>query len=418
MFLSMKPRFLLFTFLTVTASLSQAFAQNYDTNNPVVQTFVGSGFYGYLDGQGTQTMFNNPSAVVADSSSNLFVLDNSNYRIRKVTPDGTVSTFAGGGAGAIPGYGTNVSLSSYTFSSYTTMAIDHSNTLWINAINGSAYLLRIGSDGYISSSSPGLSLPGGLAVDSANNLYISDYGAHKIYRLLTNGTLEVFAGSGNSGYVDGNGIFTSFEYPTALAADQGDNIYVFDGQTIRKINQNRDVTTIAGQPFVYSDADGVGTGATFSTVGGMCTDNSGNVFLATGSTIRRMSIATNVVTVAGSFSQSGYANGAGSVARFSGAHGVCISQSMLFVADTGNQRIRSIAFNPSAQVVTGANLALNTYPGLTITGIVGRTYQIQTSPDTINWAAHATILLPSSPYLWFDQDPVAGNRFYRALLLP
>jgi len=415
---AMKSRFPLFTSVTVAASLSYAFAQNYDTNNPVVQTFVGSGFYGYLDGQGTQTMFNNPSAVVGDSSSNLFVLDNSNYRIRKVTPDGTVSTFAGGGAGALPGYGTNVSLSSYTFGGYSTMAIDHSNTLWINAINGSAYLLRIGSDGYVSSSNPGLNLPGGLAVDSGNNLYISDYGAHKIYRYRTNGTFEVFVGSGNSGFVDGNGIFTSFGYPTALTVDQADNVYVFDGQTVRKINQNRDVTTIAGQPFVYSDADGVGTAATFNIVNGMCTDNSGNIFLATSMSIRRMSIATNVVTVAGSFSQAGYANGTGSAARFSGAHGVCFSQGMLFVADAGNQRIRSIAFNPSAQVVTGANLSLNTYPGLTITGIIGRTYQIQTSPDTVSWTAHANVLLSSSPYLWFDANPVAGNRFYRALLLP
>src|SRR5437016_7815370 len=383
MSLRMKKRLLLFAFVTV-ASLSHSFAQNYDTNNPVVETFVGSGFYGYLDGQGTQTMFNNPWAVVADTSSNLFVLDFSNSRIRKVTPDGTVSTFAGGGSGAVPGYGTNVSLSSYSFSTYTTMAIDHSNTLWINAINGSAYRLRIGSDGYISSSNPGLSTPGGLAVDSVNNLYISDYSTHKIYRYRTNGTFEVFVGSGNSGYVDGNGIFTSFAYPTALTVDQGDNIYVFDGQTIRKINQNRDVTTIAGQPYVDSDADGAGTGATFATVNAMCTDNSGNVFLAAGSSIRKMSLATNVVTVAGSFSQSGYANGAGNVALFSGARGVCISRGMLFVADTGNQRIRSLAFDPSPQVVTGANLALNTYPGLTINGIVGRTYQIQTSPDLMN----------------------------------
>src|SRR5438445_5158993 len=169
--LRMKKRLLLCAFVTV-ASLSQSFAQNYDTNHPVLETFVGSGFYGYLDGQGTQTMFNSPWAVVADTSSNLFVFDFYNNRIRKVTPDGTVSTFAGGGSGLIPGYGTNVSLSPYTFSSYTTMAIDHSNTLWINAINGSAYLLRIGSDGYISSINPGLSSPGGIAVDSANNLYI------------------------------------------------------------------------------------------------------------------------------------------------------------------------------------------------------------------------------------------------------
>jgi len=414
----MKSRFLLSVLIATCVTLSKALAQNYDTNNPVVQTFVGSGFYGYLDGQGTQTMFNNPSAVAADSSSNLFVLDTGNSRIRKVTPNGNVSTFAGGGTGAVPGYGISVSLSSYAFGTYSTMIIDKANTLWINAINGSAYLLRIGSDGYVSASNPGLSLPGGLAVDSGNNLYISDYGAHKIYRFLTNGTLEVFVGSGNSGFVDGNGIFTSFQYPTAIAVDQGDNVYVFDAQTIRRINQNRDVVTIGGQPFVYTEADGVGTGATFNTVNGMCTDNSGNVLLVTGLAIRRMSLSANVSTVAGSFSQGGYANGPGNIARFSGAHGVTFSQGMLFVADAGNQRIRSISFNPSPQVVNGANLSLNTYPGLTITGIVGRTYQIQTSPDATNWVPRANVLLPSSPYLWFDQNPVSGNRLYRALLMP
>ena len=88
----------------------QAEAQTYDTNNVVVQTFAGSGFYGYLDGVGQSTMFYNPLGVVADSSDNLFVADNGNYRIRKITPDGTVSTFAGGGDAAPPGYGTNVSL--------------------------------------------------------------------------------------------------------------------------------------------------------------------------------------------------------------------------------------------------------------------------------------------------------------------
>jgi len=415
----MKSR-LLFTSLIVVASrISHLLAQNYDTNNPVVQTFVGSGFYGYLEGKGTQTMFNNPSAVVADSSSNLFILDNYNYRIRKVAPDGTVSTFVGGGSGSVPGYGSNVSLSAFTFSGYSTLAIDSSNTLWINAIGSSAVLLRVASDGYVSSSNPGLSLPGGLALDSGNNLYISDYGAHKIYRFRTNGTFEVFAGSGNAGLVDGNGIFTAFQYPTAMTADQEDNIYVFDSETIRRINQNRDVTTIAGRAFVYSDADGVGTSATFNTVNGMCTDNAGSVFLATAMSIRRMSIATtNVTTVAGSFSQPGYVNGAGNVARFSGARGLCSSQGMLFVADPGNQRIRSITFNPSPQEVSPPNLAMSTYPGVTITGIVGRTYQIQSSPDGQTWAAVASVLLTSSPYLWIDQNPVAGKRFYRALLLP
>jgi hypothetical protein len=85
----------------VTATLvflgERADAQIYDTNNVVLQTFAGSGFYGYLDGAGQQTMFNYPEGIVADSHGNLFVWDSQNARIRKIAPDATVTTFAGGG---------------------------------------------------------------------------------------------------------------------------------------------------------------------------------------------------------------------------------------------------------------------------------------------------------------------------------
>ena len=91
---------------------------------------------------------------------------------------------------------------------------------------------------------------------------------------------------------------------------------------------------------------------------------------------------------------------------------------MILVADTSNQRIRSITFNPSSQPVLPANLQLSSYPGLQIIGTVGRTYQIQTSPDMNQWNTVTTLLLSSSPYLWIDQNPTKGNRFYRAFLLP
>jgi len=123
----------------------QGQAQIYDTNNVVVQTFAGSGFSGYVDGVGQLTMFNNPSQIVADSSGNLFVLDAGNYRIRKITPDGTVSTFVGGGNSSLPAYGTNASLSN--LGPLRAMAIDHSDALWIAAGVNPASILRIGTDG-------------------------------------------------------------------------------------------------------------------------------------------------------------------------------------------------------------------------------------------------------------------------------
>ena len=84
-------------------------AQPYDTNNDAVATFAGFGIPGYVDGQGQLTAFYSPSQIVSDTASNLYVWDSENYRIRKITADGTVTTFAGGGS-SFEAYGTNASL--------------------------------------------------------------------------------------------------------------------------------------------------------------------------------------------------------------------------------------------------------------------------------------------------------------------
>lgn len=403
----------------------RAYAQIYDTNRVMVQTFAGSGFLGYLDGVGQQTMFNYPSKVAADSSGNLFVLDGGNSRIRKITPDGTVTTFAGGGTGSLPGYGTNVSLDWYIYgTSEGSMIFDRSNTLLFTRTVNDPLLLRVRADGYVTATSlTNFDQTSGLCLDSGNNLYYSSPSANKIYRWRTNGVVEVFAGSGNSGSADGNGIFTSFSSPQALAADAADNIYVSDSRNylLRRINQNRDVVTIAGKLGVPENSDGIGTNASFGWVFDMCADNLGNLYFAiqtAGTCIRKMNAQTNVTAMAGSFLGSGYMNGAGNLARFNGASGVCVSGGTVYVTDSSNQRIRSITNNPTAQPVLPANLQLNTYPGLQIAGTVGRTYQVQSSPDMTNWTTRATLLLTSSTYLWIDQNPVSGNKFYRAMLLP
>jgi hypothetical protein len=93
----MKHTKLILLLAIVALSGWRVSAQTYDTNNEVVQTFAGFGIPGYVDGQGQLTEFSNPSQIVSDTASNLYVWDSGNSRIRKITPDGTVTTFAGGG---------------------------------------------------------------------------------------------------------------------------------------------------------------------------------------------------------------------------------------------------------------------------------------------------------------------------------
>jgi hypothetical protein len=146
-----------------------------------------------------------------------------------------------------------------------------------------------------------------------------------------------------------------------------------------------------------------------------------------GESIREIDVATNVTTLAGSFTQNGYVNGAGSIARFNGAgdEAICFSQSMIFTGDAFNQRIRSITKNPTTQTGSPASLQLktyaafqNTYVILQLSGTLGRTYQIQSSPDMTTWTTRAALLLNPNPYLWIDQNPMSGNTFYRAVMLP
>jgi hypothetical protein len=381
-------------------------AQVYDTNNPVVGTFAGSGFYGYYDGQGVLTMFNSPTAIVSDTASNLFVLDWQNSLVRKITPGATVSTY----------------FNLLPFSAVAPMTIDHSNALYV-AIQSGGSLLRVSSNGVSSQ----INLPfnsyfavGGLCVDSANNLYVSDSNGHRIYRQNTNGVWEIFAGSGNPGSIDGNWIFTSFNGPRALTVDAANNIYVWDsyGHIIRRINQNRDVATIAGSNSTFQDTDGVGLSAGFNAVLDIRADNEGSLILACGNSVRKITPTTNVVTIAGAFDQIGYTNGPGQLARFRSAAGVCPLGGVIFVADANDHRIRQITFNATPQPVDGADLSLTMFPGLKINGIVGRTYRIESSTDLSYWKPEDSVLLTSNPFLWIDQMGAAQKKFYRAFLLP
>jgi len=362
-------------------------------------------------------MFRGPAGVVADTSSNLFVWDGGNRLVRKITPSGFVSTFAGGGTNALPGYGTNVML---PFMPYTSMAIDHSNTVWIaNTWAGEpGFLLRVGNDGSVSSnycsalSQSTRSSIAGICVDSQNNIYLSSGRSGQIYRYYpTNGAMLLFASFTNQG-------------ANLLTADASGNIYTYcagnytyTSSIICKIDQNQNVTVLwTGSSNSYLTADGVGTNAGFSDIPlAMCNDGSGNIIFACVLSIRKLNVATSeVTTIAGSFTSQGYVDGTNYLARFGWAEGVCMSQGRIFVADGNNQCIREIYLNPAGSNILSASICAV----VSITGVVGRLYQIESSTDLNTWNPETTIILTSSPFLWIDQNGLGQKKFYRAVLLP
>ncbi len=367
----------------------------YDTN-VTVQTFAGSGFPGLVNGVGVETMFHTPYAICIDSKSNLFVTDFNNGCIRKITPDATVTTFVTQGGGR--------------------MAIDRDDNIWFG---GGGLLAKVNPAGVVTTTNIGLFIDyrDGFACDSFNNIYFVT--GERIWRFKTNGLLEVFAGSGSIGHQDGTGIFTSFNNPQGLAFDQADNLFVADSDNhlVRKITPNQVVTTYAG--FLAGDyVDGSVTNASFGYLNGIAVDTAGNVFVVGEWSVRRISPQGMVTTVAGG-PNGGYQNGPGDVARFRGAVNLAVSRSgEIFVPDRADERIRKITAPQTVQI-SASQLTLRTYAGITVTGIVGRAYRIESSTlANTNWFPETVLVLPSSPYLWIDTTPFGTRKFYRAFLLP
>ena len=257
----------------------------------VVTTFAGSGTQGSTDGTGTAASFSSPRGLTVDSSGNVYVADTGNHKIRKITPAGVVTTFAGSGdANSTDGTGTAAS-----FNAPKGIAIDSSGNVYV-ADTGNHNIRKITPAGVVttlagsgtqgSTDAIGIAAsfdaPRGVTVDSSGNVYVADTNSRKIRKITPAGVVSTLAGSGADGFTDGTGAAASFANPYGITVDSRGNVYVTDTFLIRKITPEGVVTTIAGivgHP-ATSFADGIGTAAKFFLPDGITLDNSGNVYLA------------------------------------------------------------------------------------------------------------------------------------------
>ena len=326
---------------------------------------------GNIDGSGSNARFNRSSAAALGLDGNLYLADTYNHTIRKVTPGGTVTTFAGspGEKGSADGTG-----AAARFSLPSGIAAGPGGFIYV-ADSANHTIRKISPAGIVSTlaGSPGIfgtldgpgttalfDYPFGVAVDASGTVFLTDQFSSTIRRVTAAGEVSTIAGRpGASGSNDGIGANARFNFPAGIVEDGNGNLYVADqfNYTIRKITPAGAVSTYAGRAGSYGTVEGTGSAANFTSVNGLALDGSGNLYVADreNNRIRKIAPGAVVTTLAGGGSLPGSEDGTGSAARFRNPLGIAATAAgELYVADTGNMTVRFI--DTSATVSTLAGL--------------------------------------------------------------
>lgn len=313
-----------------------------------------------------------PSGLVVSAAGTLTVADSSNNTIQTIGTNWAMTSLAGtsGQQGSTDGTGAGA-----LFRQPNGVAMDGSGNVYI-ADTGNSIIRKISVAGVVttvagSSSNQGyrdgtgaaawFNSPTALTVDGVGNVYVADSGNAVIRKIAVDGTVTTLAGTaGSTGTADGTGSAARFNQPSGIIVDSAGNLFVSDtyNQTIRKVTAAGVVTTLAGLAGVSGTTDGTGTAASFNQPRGLCVDGLGNLFVAdtANSSIRKVTSAGVVTTFAGLSTISGLLDGTGVDAWFNQPRDVKIDASgNLYVADTGNAAIRKIT---PAGVVTTASLSV------------------------------------------------------------
>lgn len=311
-----------------------------------VSTLAGSGTAGFTNGTGINAAFNNPTGTAVDAQGNVYATDSFNHLIRKITPAGIVTTFAGSGnLGFSGGTGTTAQ-----FYSPNGIATDAAGNVYVSDLGNNAIykitssgmvtiLAGSGTAGYVNGngSTAAFNAPQGLVADASGNVYVADQGNNRIRKITSAGVVSTLAGTGAGGNINGDGSTAMFNRPYGLAIDASGNLYVTDqgNYAVRKVTSAGVVSLLAGTS--------VTTGL-LNTPTGIAVDSQGSLYITDKSgRILTITAANVLYTLAGKANTSGFADGSKTTAQFSGPTGIAVDANKnIYVADLNNNRIRKM----------------------------------------------------------------------------
>lgn len=405
---------------------------------------------GFSDGTNFSALFFTPGGMVVDANSNLLIADTGNSVIRKLTPgtNGWVSsTLAGlaGFSGSVDGANSQA-----RFDFPTGLALDFNGNIFVaDQVNSTIRKLSFDGTNWIVTTIAGLAgsygnangtnsaarffYPAGLAVDATGNVFVADQNNHAIRKLTPAGSnnwaVTTIAGTaGLSGSADGVNTAARFFWPSDLKLDANGTLYVADvgNSAIRKValsGANYVVTTIAGAAGFSGALDGTNNAASFDGVGGLALDAIGNLYVADSysSTIRKVTQIGNnwiVNTIGGLPYNNGSSDGINAVARFNSPFGICVdANGVIYVADTYNQTIRAgnlvqiLPIKPDLSFTRNGNNLLFSWPAT-----VGLNYQLQFKTNLLQ--ATWVNLSPAVPAInasmsYIEPIGASAQKFYR-----